>query len=101
METLEPLPSSPQSFSVYALSRGKGVPDKARKVLEEARNMFKAAQERGEVSRFTDQRIGLEGETRLCVEFVNADTARNIFSEIQNIGHGVDLLNIKVEPCPP
>ncbi|MDX1412429.1 MAG: hypothetical protein R3351_09750, partial [Nitrospirales bacterium] len=99
MGALETTPSGTSSFSVYALSRGKGVPEGARKVLEEARILLKAAQERGEVVRLTDKRIGLEGETRLCAEFVNPESAHSLFSHIPEIGQGVDLLNVKIEPC--
>ena len=47
-ETLAP---APQSISVYALSRGKGVPDQAGEVLGQSRTLLKAAQERGELLR--------------------------------------------------
>ncbi|MDH3503342.1 MAG: hypothetical protein OEZ41_00340 [Nitrospirota bacterium] len=97
----EPLAPAPQSISVYALSRGKGVPDQAREVLAQSRTLLKAAQERGEVLRVVEQRIGIEGETRLCAEFSPAESARTIFDQIQQLGQGVDLLNVKVEPCPP
>ncbi|MGD9852708.1 MAG: hypothetical protein AB7T38_15730 [Nitrospirales bacterium] len=92
--------SVPQSFSIYALSRGTGVPEEARKVLEEARILLKKAQEQGIVTRLIDRRIGLEGETQLCAEFRDADSSREIFSHIRNISLGVDLINLKVESCP-
>lgn len=90
-----------KSFSVYALSRGKGVPDEARTVLESARTLLKAAREKGEVTGLTDRRIGLEGETRLCAEFKSAETAAALFLRLRRIGEGVDLINIKIESCPP
>lgn len=97
-ETLAP---APQSIAVYALSRGKGVPDQAREVLAQSRTLLKAAQERGEVLRVVEQRIGIEGETRLCAEFSHAESAGTIIEQIQQLGQGVDLINVKVEPCPP
>jgi len=97
-ETLAP---APQSISVYALSRGKGVPDHAREVLSQSRTLLKAAQERGEVLRVVEQRIGLEGETRLCGEFSHTESAHTIIDQIQRLGQGVDLINVKIEPCPP
>ena len=54
--------ATPSSFSVYALSRGKGVPDEARQVLDHSRRLLKRAQERGEVKQIVDRRIGLEGK---------------------------------------
>jgi hypothetical protein len=97
-ETLAP---APQSISVYALSRGKGVPDQAMEVLAQTRTLLKAAQERGEALRVVEQRIGIEGETRLCVEFSHAESALPLIDQIQQLGQGVDLINVKVEPCPP
>ena len=92
--------SIPQTVSIYALSRGTGVPEEARKVLEEARILLKKAEDQGIVTRLIDRRIGLEGETQLCAEFGDANAYREIFSHIRNISEGVDLINVKVESCP-
>ena len=97
----ETLPPAPQSISVYALSRGKGVPDQAREVLDQSRALLKAAQEHGEVLRVIERRIGIEGETRLCAEFAHAESAQTMIDQIKQLGKGVDLINVKVEPCPP
>ena len=93
--------ATPSSFSVYALSRGKGVPDEARQVLDHSRRLLKRAQEQGEVKQIVDRRIGLEGETRLCVEFSDEQAANRLFGQIQHFSDGVDLLNVKKEPCSP
>jgi hypothetical protein len=97
----ESLASAPFSFSVYALSRGKGVPDEAREVLDRSRRLLKSAQEEGAVKKIVDHRIGLEGETRLCVEFSDEQAANKLFGQIQQLSNGVDLVNVKKEPCPP
>ncbi|MDT3775945.1 hypothetical protein PJI16_00025 [Nitrospira sp. MA-1] len=97
----EALAPAPQSISVYALSRGKGVPDQAREVLAQSRTLLKSAQERGEVRRMVEQRIGIEGETRLCAEFSDTESAHSMIEQIQLLGQGVDLINVKVEPCSP
>ncbi|GJL58735.1 MAG: hypothetical protein NPIRA03_15920 [Nitrospirales bacterium] len=97
-ETLAP---APQSIAVYALSRGKGVPDQAIEVLSRSRTLLKSAQERGEVRRMVEQRIGIEGETRLCAEFSDAESAHSMIEKLQQLGEGVDLINVNVEPCPP
>lgn len=97
-ETLAP---APQSISVYALSRGKGVPEQAREVLIQARELLKEAQKRGDVLHMMEQRIGLEGETKLCAEFSSGESAQTMIDQIQQLGRGVELLNVKVEPCPP
>jgi hypothetical protein len=92
--------SPPQSFSIYALSRGKGVPEEARNVLDQARALLKTSQAQGTVTRLTDQRIGLEGETRVCAELRDTDSARELFSHVQQMSLGVDLINVKIESCP-
>lgn len=96
-ETLAP---APQSISVYALSRGKGVPDQAMAVLTEARDLLKAAQDRGEIVRMKENRIGIEGETKLCAEFSDEKSAQPMIDQIRQLGKGVDLVQIKAEPCP-
>lgn len=97
-ETLAP---APQSISVYALSRGKGVPDQAREVLTQSRAILKTAQERGEVLRIIEQRFGIEGETRVCAEFSQEASAHSMMDQIQQLAQGVDLINIEIEPCLP
>ena len=97
----ESMAPGPPSFSVYALSRGKGVPDEAREALDRSRRLLKRAQEQGEVKKIVEQRIGLEGETRLCVEFSDEQAANRFFGQIQHFSNGVDLVNVKKEPCPP
>jgi hypothetical protein len=101
IKTPEPKVSAPSSFSVYALSRGKGVPAKARQVLDHARQVLKQGQEKGEVKRLIDRRIGLEGETRLCAEFAEEQVANKFFEQILSRSLGVDLVNLKKEMCPP
>jgi hypothetical protein len=93
--------SAPSSFSVYALSRGKGVPDEARRVLDRARQILKQGQEQGEVKRLVDRRIGLEGETRLCAEFADETVADRFFHQLDRLSLGVDLVNTTKESCPP
>ena len=101
IKTPEPKVSMPSSFSVYALSRGKGVPDEARRVLDHARQILKQGQEQGEVKRLVDRRIGLEGETRLCAEFADKQVADRFFDQLHRLSLGVDLVNITKETCPP
>ena len=46
------------------------------------------------------QRIGLEGETRLCAEFRSAKDAQAALSEIRQRAAGVELLDVSDAPCP-
>ncbi len=70
-------------------------------VLNQARQVLKAGQDQGKVKRLVDRRIGLEGETQLCAEFSDEQAADQFFKELHHFGHGVDLVNIKKERCPP
>jgi len=101
IKTPESKVSTYSSFSLYALSRGKGVPDEARQVLDQARKVLKQGQEEGEVKRLVDHRIGLEGETRLCAEFSDEQIADRFFNQLHRLSFGVDLVNMKKEACPP
>ena len=85
--------------ALYALSRGKGVPDATRKTYKAAREQFQRAQAEGLISRFEESRIGLEGEMRLCVEFANADEGQKFIHRLRGMVAGVDLLNLVEEPC--
>lgn len=85
--------------ALYALSRGKGVPDAARNRYEAAREQIKRAQADGLVSRFEESRFGLEGEMCLCVEFADAQEAEDLIRRLRSMVDGVDLLNLIEEPC--
>ncbi len=81
------------------LSRGKGVPDATRRAYEGAREQIKRAQADGLLSRFEETRIGLEGETCLCVEFADVKEAAKLIRRLRAMVSGVDLLNLIEEPC--
>ena len=89
----------PRSFALYALSRGKGVPERARAVLDQAGSMLKDLQARGADLTLTQERIGLEGETRLCATFADASLAEETLERIRRLASGVDLVNLTEEPC--
>lgn len=90
---------SAAEFAVYALSRGKGVPEPARGALRKARTLLEDAKQSGKVIRLKEARIGLEGETRLCVEAKDAAAARALLRELRAIAENVELFNVVVEPC--
>ena len=92
--------SSLSSFSVYALSKGKGVPERARQVFQQAQALLEDAQRQGKVMQLKQARIGLEGETRLCAEFHSDTVAQELFEQIRKLGEGIELLNVVMEPCP-
>ena len=90
---------STAELAVYALSRGKGVPEPTRDALQRARTLIEGAKQRGEVIRLKEARIGLEGETRLCVEAKDVAAARTLLRELRVIAENVELFNVVVEPC--
>ncbi len=90
---------SSAELAVYALSRGKGVPEPTRGALQRARTLLEGAKQRGEVIRLKEARIGLEGETRLCVEAKDVTAARALLRDLRAIAENVELFNVVAEPC--
>jgi hypothetical protein len=91
--------TSRAEFAIYALSRGRGVPEKTRGVLERARKLLDDAKKRGEVLELKEERIGLEGETRLCVRAKDIEVALELLKKVRAIARGVELFNIVEGPC--
>jgi len=82
------------------LSRGKGVPDEARAAYQDIRALLERQRAAYAVTELRTQRIGLEGETRLCAEFESAKDARAALAEIRKRAASVDLLEVSQAPCP-
>jgi hypothetical protein len=99
--TPSPSPTQPpfKSFSLYVLSRGKGVPPEAREALRKARELIEADRRRGLGMKLETKRLGIEGETRLCAEYEDAKDAGRAFERVSALVKGVDLANLVVEPC--
>lgn len=91
--------ASSKSVALYALSKGKGVPEPTREALRSARDLLQGLQREDKVSRFEETRIGLEGETRLCVELKDARTAQQVIERLRALAGEVELMNVKEEPC--
>ncbi len=91
--------TSGAEFALYALSRGKGVPEPTRGALEKAISLLENARQRGEVLALSKTRIGLEGETRFCVQAKDAAAARDLQRKVRVIAENVELFNIVEEPC--
>jgi hypothetical protein len=91
--------SEPKSFALYVLSRGKGVPEGASAVLAGAEKVIADLQARGAPITVTKERIGLEGETRLCATFADESVAEEALARVRRLVSGVDLVNLTEEPC--
>ncbi len=84
---------------MYTLSRGKGVPEAARAALARAEAVLQGLRSQGADITVAKERIGLEGETRLCVTFADGGLAGDALERIRRIASGVDLVNLVEEPC--
>lgn len=89
----------PISFAIYTLSRGKGVPPEAGQALRRAEALIEADRERGIALSSSTSRLGIEGESRLCVEYEDAEAGRAVLQEIEEIVAGVDLIRVEPGPC--
>lgn len=92
--------AAPVRITITALSRGKGVPAETREALKQIRALLERQQATSAVAALQYQRLGIEGESRLCVEFRNASDAQAALTEIRKIAAGADLLNVVEAPCP-
>jgi hypothetical protein len=92
--------ATPVHVTINALSRGKGVPTGTRDAFKQIRALLERQQAASAVVAVRYQRIGIEGESRLCVEFRNASDAQSALAEIRKIAAGADLLDVVEAPCP-
>ena len=99
MEGAQKQPAMPELppfvFVIETLSIGKGVPDAAREALGTSRTMLEEKKAGGCVLSFSEAYFGLEGETRLQVEFADPEIGREVYGKIRELTEGVDLINVK------
>jgi hypothetical protein len=91
--------SDPRSFAVSALSRGKGVPPEAREALKRVEAIPARDRARGIAVRWSRDRYGIEGETKLCVLYEEREPAQAALAEVRKIVEGVDLIRLEIAPC--
>jgi hypothetical protein len=87
------------SVAIYGLSRGKGVPEATRRVIEDIRAIAETGKQQGRVKEWRQTRIGLEGETRVCVDLRNESAKHDFLRQLREMVQGVDLINVVEEPC--
>ena len=88
-----------KSFSIYTLSRGRGVPPDAKRALQQTRDILSELRATGIVFEATETRIGLEGELRLCVAFSDRAEANEAWLKIKAVTDAIDLVNIEFGDC--
>ena len=102
-ETAAPTPppsdAGAREVAVYALSRGKGVPDATRAAREKARALLQQWRDEKRVLDIQETRIGIEGERRLCATFATEQDAAEAAARLRELGAGVELFNVALEPC--
>ncbi|HEY7496358.1 MAG TPA: hypothetical protein VIH59_35315 [Candidatus Tectomicrobia bacterium] len=76
------------------------MPERTQQAFQEIQALLKDAQQQGKIVRLQQTRIGLEGETRLCVECSSSAVAQELFEKSRELSKGVDLLNVVMETCP-
>jgi hypothetical protein len=94
----KPQPSV-ESFAVYALSRGKGVPPEARDALRRVVQLAEEDQRRGVKVTVATTRIGIEGETRVCFTYEDPKEGARACDRARAVVENVDLVNLAVERC--
>jgi hypothetical protein len=87
------------SFALYAMARGSGVPASARQAMQRVRGLLEEARQRGDGLSLEQTRFGLEGETRLCLTFATPDAARAAWVQACQFAEDADLVNLVIEPC--
>ena len=93
------IPSDRPGIEVLALSRGRGVPEATQAAFQLIAARVKAARESGQVIAIEQFAIGLEGETQLCVVFRDEAARDALGLELEKLGSGVDLLQLRQNGC--
>ena len=88
-----------KSFSVYALSRGSGVSEAASELILELRSRYQANGRQREVFAYAEDRIGLEGETRICLMFDSASATQTAWKDVQFLIGAKELIDLRAEGC--
>ena len=69
-------------------------------VVTKIREYLDAARKDERVTAMQSSRIGIEGETRLCIEFRDAASAAELGAQVRAMAGDVELLNVVEETCP-
>ena len=87
------------TVAVYALSRGKGVPEATRAAREKASAFLEQLRAEKRVLDIKVTPMGLEGERRICATFASEQEAEQAATRLREIGAGVELFNVVLESC--
>ncbi len=87
------------SFAIYALSKGGGVPRSANDAFQSAKSLLTSLQSKKLIHRLVESRFGLEGERKVCAAFRDSRAAEVAWQDICGKFQGILLLNIVAESC--
>lgn len=85
---------------ITTLSKGRGVPAPTRDAYKQIRGVLEEQKNQSAVTRIDTQRVGLEGEMRMCAEFSDRTQAEYTLEQIRKISADVELINVVEGPCP-
>lgn len=92
--------TEPTAVVITTMSKGRGVPAPTREAYKEIRGLLEQQQDQNTVTNIDTQRIGLEGEMRMCAEFGDRAKAEYTLEQIRKISADVELIHVAQGPCP-
>jgi len=92
-------PMTSKGFTVLVLSRGSGVPKSTGDGFAKIMALLQETRQAGTNIRIATDKIGLEGETRLCVDFTDQDLGGRLLTQVNELTQGLELINVINEPC--
>lgn len=87
------------NVEVVILSRGRGVPARAKAVYKQIRELVRAETQHDPAATQREEVIGLEGERRLCIWLANPARGARLCEQIRTLGITTDLVTVKVNGC--
>lgn len=85
---------------ITTMSKGRGVPAPTRDAYKQIRGLLEEQKSRSAVTGIDTQRIGLEGEMRMCAQFRDRAQAEYTLEQIRKLSADVELIHVAEGPCP-
>ena len=90
----------PYKLSIYAGSRGDGVPPTAMARLQDIeRYLASRSATAGTAVQVSKRVVGLEGETQLCIEMPRTEEGARVLERLKSMVSAVPLLTLSTTPC--
>lgn len=98
-QAMMPYTTNSKGFTVLALSRGAGVPQATWDRFSRIMALLEQARQAGANIQISTDKIGLEGETRLCVDFADPNLGGRLLTQVNELTQGIELITVSNEPC--